>query len=407
MYTIFMSDCSKKVKIENLNENKKHFPSSVREWNNSIYLYNKNALNLIPSTTVSAKKAIRSYFSFFNKSLERKIRTKGLMRRFRRISSNRIYISNGEFKHTNNKVLINIYLFNRQKYNYLRKLRKIYLNKILSRKKSNIKSKIIKRLKSVYIKGLDVLMKNNYNKYLLIKTLNMIENNSNYKINSFKSLSKSIAIFYRRLLKIHMKRLYIYFQYKQLLLINKSKLNYTYLQQLKLHLEKFYNKNVEFNLINLRNMYLNSDILSESVRLKLTRNRRRLFKVMNKIKQKVRIHIKQTYLRRLKISNKNLILNDMRYNNNKLKRIVINNLKYKDVTGFRLEAKGRLSRRYTASRSIFRKREKGNLLGIESSYRKLSTVMLRGNLKSNLQYTKSVSKARIGAFGLKGWVSGN
>lgn len=45
----------------------------------------------------------------------------------------------------------------------------------------------------------------------------------------------------------------MYFYYKQLLHINKSKLNYTYLQYLKKSLEKVYNKNVEFNIINLKN----------------------------------------------------------------------------------------------------------------------------------------------------------
>ena len=52
-------------------------------------------------------------------------------------------------------------------------------------------------------------------------------------------------------------------------------------------------------------------------------------------------------------------------------------LKYKDITGFRLEAKGRLTRRYTASRSVTKFRYKGNLLNIDSSYRGLSTVLLK------------------------------
>jgi hypothetical protein len=72
-----------------------------------------------------------------------------------------------------------------------------------------------------------------------------------------------------------------------------------------------------------------------------------------------------------------------------------------------MEASGRLTRRYTASRSISKLRYKGNLLNIDSSYRGLSSVLLKGNLKSNLQYTKLKSKTRIGSFGLKGWVSGN
>jgi ribosomal protein S3 len=33
--------------------------------------------------------------------------------------------------------------------------------------------------------------------------------------------------------------------------------------------------------------------------------------------------------------------------------------------------------------------------------------LLKGNLKSNIQYTKSKSKTRIGSFGIKSWVSGD
>src|SRR5947209_8361195 len=76
--------------------------------------------------------------------------------------------------------------------------------------------------------------------------------------------------------------------------------------------------------------------------------------------------------------------------------------KYKHVTGFRLETSGRLTRRYTASRSVSKLRYKGNLLNIDSSYRGLSSVLLKGNLKSNLQHTKLKSKTRIGSFGIKG-----
>jgi hypothetical protein len=33
--------------------------------------------------------------------------------------------------------------------------------------------------------------------------------------------------------------------------------------------------------------------------------------------------------------------------------------------------------------------------------------LLKGNLKSNVQFTKLSSKTRIGSFGIKGWISGN
>jgi hypothetical protein len=73
--------------------------------------------------------------------------------------------------------------------------------------------------------------------------------------------------------------------------------------------------------------------------------------------------------------------------------------------GIRLEAKGRLSKRYTASRSVFKVDWKGGLKNVDSSFKGLSTVMLRGNVKSNVDYSLLTSKKRIGAYGIKGWVS--
>ena len=380
----------------------KHFPSSVREWNNSIYVYNKNSLNLIPSTTLSAMKIIKSFFNLYNKSLEKTIRTKRLLLRLRRLSSNRIYLSKGEFKHTNNSVLINIYIFNRQKYNYLSKLKNIYLKNFLTKKNININ--LIKTLKSIYIKGLDSLREVNKDKYLLIKAINTVEKNKKYKINTFKSLSNYTIYFYKNLLNLTMKKLRLYFLYKQLIYLNKSKLNYTYLRLLKKHLENLYNKNVEFNLINLNRFYLNSDILFESVKLKLTSNKRKMRKILNKIKDKIKIDEKNLSLdSTTQVENQLNQINDAKL----LKNIIFNNLKYKHVSGFRLEARGRLSRRYTASRSVFKLKYKGNLLNLDSSYKRLSSVVLKGNLKSNIQYTKINSKTRIGSFGIKGWVSGN
>ena len=111
----------------------KHFPSSTREWNNSIFLYNENALPLIPHISKLAIKIIKNYFYIYNKKIESYIRTKRLLRRPRKLSSNRIFISNGEFKHTNNKVTITLYVYNKQKNNYLLKLKKRYLRKFFKK----------------------------------------------------------------------------------------------------------------------------------------------------------------------------------------------------------------------------------------------------------------------------------
>jgi len=391
----------KKELINPLTTKFKHFPSSVREWNNSIYVFNKNTLNLIPSTTITAMKIIKGFFSVYNKGLEKKMRSKRLLLRLRRLSSNRIYLSRGEFKHINNNVSINIYMFNRQKHNYLSKIKNIYLKKFLAKKKIN--TNLVKTLRSIYQKGLDCLREVNKDKYLLIRALDVVEKNKKYKINTFKSLYNYTLFFYKDLLNLTMKKLRLFFLYKQLVYLNKSKLNYTYLRLLKKHLENLYNKNVEFNLINLNRFYLNSDILFESVKLKLTRNKRKMRKILNKIKDKVKIDQKKLSLDSTNEVNKLNQINDVKL----LKTTVFNNLKYRHVTGFRLEARGRLSRRYTASRSVFKLKYKGNLLNLDSSYGGLSSVMLKGNLKSNLQYTELNSKTRIGSFGLKGWVSGN
>ena len=87
---------------------------------------------------------------------------------------------------------------------------------------------------------------------------------------------------------------------------------------------------------------------------------------------------------------------------NNLQENILNSTKHKNIYGVRLEAAGRLSRRLTASRSVFKLKYKGSLKNINSSYKGLSTVMLRGNTRSNLQLTKISSKTRNGAFGLKG-----
>ena len=144
----------KEFKNINIIKSSKHFPSSTREWKSSIFLYNKNNLNLIPMTDLSAINIVKSYFSLFNNEIEKILRTKSVYKRFRKLSLNKIYISNGEFKHTNNKVIINLYIFNRQKNShlwitknfkaklkfYLNNSKKLYINSYLNLKKEVLSS---------------------------------------------------------------------------------------------------------------------------------------------------------------------------------------------------------------------------------------------------------------------------
>ena len=390
----------KKKKIKLHEKYNKHYPSAVREWNNSVYLFNKNAINLIPQVTVLAIKLIKSYFNLYNYNLERKLRSNKLLHRLRRLSFHKIYVSNGEFKHTNNKVVITLYLYNRQRVNYDKKIMKSFYkswwNQYTCFKRCYILLKKQKLIESMVTQSLEKL---NRNKYLLINALEL--QTKNKEIIYYKNLSKYINIFYKKLIKKSLDKSLLYDYYKQLIIINESKFNYNYLQYLKIYLEKIYNKNVEFNLINLRYFYLNSDIFSESISLKIRKNRRKLLKFLNNLKRKVKIRNKKNLYQ---LTSNRLNINQ---DKNFLEKKVLSNIRYKHVTGFRLEVSGRITRRYTASRSVSKLRYKGNLLNIDSSYRGLSSVLLKGNLKSNVQHTKLKSKTRIGSFGIKGWISGN
>lgn len=389
----------------------KHFPSAIREWNNSIYVYNKNALNLIPSTTLSAIKLIKSFFNLYNSTVERKMRTKRLLLRLRRLSLNKIFVSNGEFKHTNNKVTITLYIFNRQKRSYLNRMKKLrFFFFYTAEERNNIAKKIMRKSKLKILYFLRKAEKGEITLLNIIKKNGLI-NKSNKKINygSAIDICKYIRNFYKKYAKKSNIYIKTFFYYKQLMYINRIKYSYTYLKHLKNFLERLYNKNVEFNLVNIRRFYLNSDILSESITLKLTKNRRKMLRFMKNIRKKVKINKKNILLIKPvheKIFKESINL-DKKDSNLISKNFVFPTLKYKDVTGFRLEARGRLTRRYTASRSVTKIRYKGNLLNVDSSHRGLSTILLKGNLRSNLQYTKLNSKTRIGSFGIKGWVSGN
>lgn len=395
----------------------KHYPSSIRYWD-SIYVYDKNALSLIPNINKLAIKLIKNYFYLYNEKIENKIRRRIFYNKFRKSSKSKIFLSKGEFKHTNNKVIITLYIYNKQKINYLLKLKKRYINKFFikmlsfkntkfsrSLKEKRLLNKIIllKKLKKINLKGFLILLKANRFKLKVFRILKKLHENN--KINKVKAVSKYVNNFYKKLIRKSLRRLFIYIYYRQLIYINKSKFNYTYLQYIKNKLEGLFNKNIEFNFINLKYFYLNSNILSESILLKIKKNRRKLMKHLVNLKRKVKIRKKKVILGEL-ILKKNLNIKQYFYNKKLLQNYIINNLKYKHINGFRLEAKGRLNKRYTASRSIYKLKYNGNLLNIDSSYKGLSSVLLRNNLNSNLQYTKLNSKTRIGSFGIKGWVSG-
>ena len=372
-------------------EKYKYFPVSTREWNNSIYSFNKNTLSLIPISSKISSKLIKEYLKSSNFNIKYKLPNSYLTRKKKRLTSNRIYVSNGEFKHTSNKVTIVLYTYNREKYTYLTLLANRYL--FYMKKKKNLKKKFF----GIKTKSKKYLKKINKNKYNIIKKIKK-ENINIYMVS-----------FYKKWLKKCMKIIKMYLYLKQLVYINTNKYNYTYLQILKNYVENVQNKKVEFNLINVKYNYLNSDILLKSITLKITKNRKKYKLFMNKPLWKIKpfksYKLLENNYNNIDI-NKPLddILKNRIKSNADLKKTALDNIKYKQVSGIRFQIAGRLTKRIKSARTIKTIKYKGNL---KTESNNESKVILKGNLLSNLQYTKLKSKTRIGSFGIKGWISGN
>jgi hypothetical protein len=300
-----------------------------------------------------------------------------------------------------------------------------------------------------FLKKINKLVKNNI---LTKKDLYLWRIN---KINKFCNISNIVPLFmiptyssnyhlwWGTMRDIYIKKLREYLYFKQ---INNIKMHESIISKFINLISNLYNKDIKLNLINLRKMHLNSDIYTQVVSLKLRNKKSRLYKVLKKSLRKVKLSQMSIIAEKLAKPEKNeFIINNIRnniissmFNNNnkdpltnlvlnffpivnritlrrKFKRnpyishkfinYVIKHLKNKKLRGIRVEAKGRISRRFVAARSVFKMRWRGGLKNVISSFRGLPTTMLRGIYKSNVQYSFTSSKNRNGAFGIKGWIS--
>ena len=405
----------------------RHYPPANKEWFNSIYAYNKNTIKLLSVADKVTHKFLKSYFNLYSSKLEKSVKSPHIRRRLRRLSTNRILISRPELKHTSGKVVITVYVYNRQKIYYLRKLGN--LGALGLHLKKNFSNLVLKKTKN---KGLNIISKVYRQKKKILKTLNI---NKNIYINYENKYLKS---FFSKCLQ----REIILSYYKQIILLNESKLEKTYLLPLTGLIKNIYNKEIEFNLVNLKHLYLNSYLFSETLVTKIRNKKNRVLRVLKASLRMFQLAslnnlaiFDDMYNRKKKLQNLkvNYLGLGKEIKGDQINRItqevykkkssnviqgnieqtisttnsVLNSLKNKSITGIRIEAAGRLTRRNTAERSIFKLRYKGNLKNMDSSYKGFSSVLLRGHAKSNVQYTKLKSKLRIGSFGLKGWISSN
>lgn len=388
-----------KIKISDVG-NTKYFPPVSKEWKNSIYVFNPNNLKNFPVYDININSLIKNFFNLqFNyKFLLKKYKSY----RLRSASFNKIYASKAEIKHTNNKAILTVYVYNREKISLLKKIR--FLNKSF------------------------------YNEVKLLIS-------ENKKILGFYNSEDSNIIYNKSIKALLDKNLKVLRKYKLRLSLNKYKFEEKLLYKLKNFIIKYYNKKVEFNIVNIRSVVFHTDFFTKIVTSKLLNRKAHILATMDNILNKVvlpkvnrivekslvkkslnLLENKYKYLNLSFILNNNLseLLNSLYYNlivdyynNNNLNKdyfkiyeIIFNSINYKNMAGIRLEAKGRLTKRYRADRATFKVRWKGGLKNIDSSYKGLSSVNMRGYVKPNLDYSIFTSKRRIGAFAVKGWISG-
>jgi hypothetical protein len=254
---------------------------------------------------------------------------------------------------------------------------------------------------------------NNLTTYLkiLIKYSEYLTNLVNKKI---LNNSEKIFIFLNKASNFYAYNYHNYYYYKNiaenkykenlyrlryLLTLNNIKFEKPFAIRLIHMIEKLYNKNVEFNIINLKKMYLNSDILTQAIVFKLRNRKNPISRVLrsaiNKVKLPESTRISDLGARFVNknerideyLINKvrNIYFSEMLQNTTEgdffnrllfnilplskhleiktnlsnikdtifLQNYVLKHLKHLELSGVRLEAKGRLTRRYTAARSVY------------------------------------------------------
>ena len=290
----------------------------------------------------------------------------------------------------------------------------------------------------------------------LINNSSILWRLANYKVrDDFIKVDNFLYIRIKRLANNLYKILTTIRRYRLRLSLNRYKLEEQLLYKLSQLIRKYYGKKVELNIVNLKYMAFNVDIFTEILTSKIKKEKSSPISNMNALLSKIVLPEVNTIIERgrlernvdldlvdnkfinLNVSsiiNKNNLLKDslnkllfdLYYKTAfdgspenklnevftdkayylKIRDIILNNIKYKNMGGARLIVKGRLTKRYRADRAVYKMKWKGGLKNIDSAFKGLSTVTYRGYMDSNVERSSFVSKRRIGAFGVTSWISG-
>ena len=435
---IFKNNLNNNSKILKLKTKKnetgyaKYLNSFSKEWINTIYSFDKKIISNIPTFTNNVNKIIRSYFDLFFNNRKFINMPKFILLKRRRNFLRRIFTSNAEIKHTNNKIIITLYVLNRERNVLKKKYLKMnnIINKKLIRQFFSLYKHNLKKIHRIYswlnrkYKFIPSVMRKDI--YLKTKVQNLNNLNKLKHIYLKKIWSKLID----RYLNLHLTKLR---KYSLLYSLNTFKFNklsmLVVLSNILNKIRLLKNKKIEYNIVNMKYFTNNPDLFTNIIALKLKRKRIRRLKEMSRVLNRTHLPVvntiqERTFVKRsmdtyknkfrnlklisnLKKNNLDKFLNIIsNKNSNNISKDIYNSIKYKNLGGIRIEVKGRLTKRYRADRSVYSLRWKGGLKNIESSFQKVSTTLLRGNVKPNTAYSILPSKRRIGAFAVKGWIAG-
>ena len=295
----------------------RHFTPAAQEWHNSVYTYNNHYLKTLPTADFNMFNILKSYLNsqIKIKNLAKKRKRKGRTskRKFRFKSSKSIFVGKGDIKHSNDRVIITLFLYNAEKmylkfhFNkwkkklfYPNKRFKIKINEIFDPKKKEIivrarRHNIYELLDSqgmykLYIKHINFCLKRFNQK---IKKFNNIFNTLNkFTILNDKDKLKVLDLIYKfktfdypkiNIYISKIPRIFILAKLKLYIILlnyNKLKHKYSYLCKLIPSIENIYRKKVIFNFVNLKRRHLNSDIYTQIVSLKLKNRDNKLYRVL-------------------------------------------------------------------------------------------------------------------------------
>jgi hypothetical protein len=336
----------KNKNLINLKYNKHNFYHN--EWYTNAYYFNKY-MNIHENIFIKNIYSILNVF-FNKKSIVGNTIYNGLF--------NKIYFIISDLKHYSNKIVINIYVYNRQKIFILRKLKFLIVNK-----------------NTYYI--------NNKNMSLKEKLINI--NN----------------------------KLYLYRYYASILYINNISFSSYNLVNIKEIFYNIFSKKIQFNITNVKYIHLNNNILLESLTKKLNKNRK--IPVLRLIR-KILTYAKVAKLHSiLKVNKLSKYISDKITGNysdilkfkylKKLHKSIFFNSANMHVVGLKLEARGRLTKRLVAARTIKKIKYKGSLNNIYSSINENSTILFKGFERSNINYKNANKHNLLGSYSIKYWVS--